>query len=404
MRRVATLLIGCSFSLAAMAQDGGFGAPVSDEDRAAMLVLGAEEREAAASAFDAKEREAMEAAERDEARIHEINREIARFDKAIVDSRERLSDLAQKVADASDDLHDRRRRHAATFTAIVALSKAQAPAIVAHDGDATVAARSASALAGLREALAHEAREAQLRSTEIQGLRVRTEAARAEAVTAIASLRQREEELWELVGKRRSEGKDNAARAARLRQEARALSRQAEALDVAIVRAPPPPAKPVRTAALTPEPTSILAPQPPIDRARGQLAAPVVGNVAARDGGGPGGRAARGLVFEAKPYSRVFAPWNGTISYAGPVKSFGLVTVIDIGEGHQIVLAGLASNDREKGDSVLRGEPIGHLGGPVTEGDEFLLDQSAVPADARTSLYFQMRRDGDPIDPASWLE
>ena len=117
-----------------------------------------------------------------------------------------------------------------------------------------------------------------------------------------------------------------------------------------------------------------------------------------------GGNAARGLVFEAKPYARVYAPWNGTISYAGPVKSFGLVTVIDIGEGHQIVLAGLASNERVKGESVLRGEPIGHLGGPITDGEEFLLEQSALPADALTSLYFQMRRDGDPIDPAPWLE
>lgn len=397
---VAAMLLGT----AALAQQGGFGAPVSDDERAAMLAIGADERNAAADEFEAKGQEALEAAERDEARIKEIAKEIARFEASISDSRERLVTLARSEADASDDLHDRRRRHAATFTAIVALSKAQAPAIIAHDGDATVAARSATALEGLRLALAHEARDTQRRTTEIHDLRERTEAAREDAKGAITSLRKRERELWTLIGKRREEGKDHIARAETLKKEADQLAAQAEELDVAIVRAPAPAPKPVRTASLSPEPPRIIPPQPPVAEALGNLAAPVIGEIAARYDGGSGGNAARGLVFEAKPYARVYAPWNGTISYAGPVKSFGLVTVIDIGEGHQIVLAGLASNERNKGEAVLRGEPIGHLGGPITDGEEFLLEQSALPADALTSLYFQMRRDGDPIDPAPWLE
>lgn len=391
---------------AAVAQQGGFGQPVSDDERAAILAIGADERNAAAADFESKGQEAIEAAERDEARIKEIAKEIARFEAAISDSRERLVTLARNEADASVDLHSRRRRHAATFTAIVALSKAQGPAIVAHDGDATIAARSATALEGLRLALAHEAKDTHRRTNEIHDLRERTEAARIDAKSAIASLRERERELWKLVGKRRDEGKDHLNRAKSLRKEAGELESQAEALDVvAVLRAPSPAPKPARRASITPAKAVVVTPrQPTIAEAVGNLAPPVLGEIAARYDGGEGGNAARGLVFEAKPYSRVYAPWNGTISYAGPVKSFGLVTVIDIGEGHQIVLAGLASNERNKGDAVMRGEPIGHLGGPITDGEEFLLEQSALPADALTSLYFQMRRDGDPIDPAPWLE
>ncbi len=403
-RRFVALAVSLSFSTAALAQQGGFGSPVSDDERAAMLAIGADERKAAADDFESKGREALEAADRDEARVKEIAKEITRFEAAISDSRERLATLVRSEADATDDLHSRRRRHAATFTAIVALSKAQGPAIVAHDGDATVAARSATALSGLRLALAHEARDTQRRTREIGDLRTRTEAARTEAITAIASLRQREQELWNLAGKRREEGRDHLERAESLNDEAEKLAAQAEALDVALLRAPAPAPKPVRTASLAPEPVRIAPRQPSIAEALGNLAAPVVGKVASQYEGGAGGNAARGLVFEAKPYSRVYAPWTGTISYAGPVKSFGLVTVIDIGEGHAIVLAGLASNERNKGETVTRGEPIGHLGGPITDGEEFLLEQSALPADAITSLYFQMRRNGDPIDPVPWLE
>ena len=391
-------------STSALAQEGGFGAPVSDDERAAILVIGAHERNAAAEDFATRGQEAIEAADRDEARIKEIAKEIARFEASISDSRERLVALARSEADASDDLHNRRRRHAATFTAIVALSKAQAPAIIAHDGDATIAARSATALEGLRVALAHEARETHRRTSEIHDLRKRTEAARTDAKAAIMSLRKREQELWTLVGKRREAGEDHLARSKTLRDEADQLAAQAGELDVAVTHVPSPAPKPVRTASLAPVTPRIIPPQPPIAEALGNLAAPVIGEIAARYDGGEGGNAARGLVYEAKPFSRVYAPWNGTISYAGPVKSFGLVTVIDIGEGHQIVLAGLASNERNKGDAVLRGEPIGHLGGPITEGEEFLVEQSALPVDALTSLYFQMRRDGDPVDPGPWLE
>lgn len=404
MKLLSISLAAGLLATAALAQQGGFGTPVSDDERAAILAIGADERKAAAEDFESKGQEAIEAAERDEARIKEIAKEIARFEASISDSRERLVTLARNEADASDDLHSRRRRHAATFTAIVALSKAQAPAIVAHDGDATVAARSATALEGLRLALAHEARDTHRRTGEIHDLRERTQSAREDAKSAIASLRERERELWKLVGKRREEGKDHLNRADSLRREADQLESQAEELDVAILRAPSPAPKPARKASITPAKHADTPRQPTIAEAMGNLATPVLGKIAARYDGGEGGNAARGLVFEAKPYSRVYAPWNGTISYAGPVKSFGLVTVIDIGEGHQIVLAGLASNERDKGEAVMRGEPIGHLGGPITDGEEFLLEQSALPTDALTSLYFQMRRDGDPIDPAPWLE
>jgi len=384
----------------ALAQ-GGFGAPLKASDRATMLANGAQERRVAAADYDAKATEATEAAERNEARIVEIRREITRFEAGIEDSRERLVTLVRSEADASDDLYDRRRRHAATFLAIVALSKAQAPAIVAHDGDATVAARSATALTGLRAALTNEARDTQRRTSEIRDLRRRTEIARVEAKAAILSLRAREKELWTLVGKHRSDSQESRAQANRLRIEAQELSVQAGSLDVVIARAPSPARKPVRVASLSPVPVRLT---PSITEARGRLMPPVAGAITARYDAENSGSAAHGLVFEAKPYALVHAPWNGTISYAGPVKSLGLVTVIDIGEGHQVVMAGLASNERDKGDRVSRGDAIGHLGGPISDGDAFLIEESAPSDDAVTSLYFQMRRNGDPIDPTPWLE
>ena len=362
MRTAPLAITAILCATAALAQTG-FGTPLTDTERAAMLATGATERATAADALAREGEASVAAASRDEARIKEIAKEIARFEAAITDSRKRLVDLANSEADASDALHDRRRQHAAAFGAMVALSKAQGPAIVAHDGDATVAARSATALEGMRDALRAQAVDTHRRVTEIRDLRERTESAREDAKSAIASLRERERELWTLVGKRRDSGQEQIARAASLKREADHLNAQAAALNAVVHRAPAPAPKPMRAASLT-QPAAvsrILPPAQPVAAAQGKLAAPVIGEIVAAYDGGQNNNAARGLVFEAKPYSRVYAPWNGTISYAGPVKSFGLVTVIDIGEDHQIVLAGLASNERKKGDAVMRGEPIGHL-------------------------------------------
>ena len=114
------------------------------------------------------------------------------------------------------------------------------PAIIAHDGDASVAARSATALDGLRAALEVEARTTHRRMIEIRELRLRTEAAREDAKAAIDSLRERERELWKLVGKRRDEGQAQIAHSASLRRDAERLAAQAAALNVAVQRSPSP--------------------------------------------------------------------------------------------------------------------------------------------------------------------
>ncbi len=386
------------------AQTGGEANVSGGADRVEELTVGADERNAAADIFETKGKEALAEAEKNEARIRGIAKEITRFEASISDSRERLVDLARREADATDNLHLRRRRHAAAFSAIIALSKAQAPAIIAHDGDAAIAARSATVLKGLREALIREARDTSKRTTEIHELRHRTELARIEAKDAIASLRAREKELWTLVGKRRGESRDHLERAGKLKQEAEVLDARARALDAAVFRAPAPPLKPLRqTSALKTAPVTKRRP-PTVADAVGNLVSPVIGEIAARYDGSVRGSNSMGLVYESKPYARVYSPWDGKISFSGAVRRFGLVTIIDIGEGYQILLAGLASSVRVKGDEVLRGEPIGHLGGPVTESEEFLVEQSALPEDAVTSLYFQIRRDGKPIDPTPWLE
>ncbi len=339
---------------------------------------------------------------RDEKRIEEIKKEIAELETEVSKSRAKLVALANEEAGATEALHVRRRQNAAAFSAMVALSKSNAPELVAYGGDPLLAARGASALAGLRDALQTDAQATLARVARIEDLRLQTEAAREATKDSIQALRDRERELWALVGKRKELQRETLEQAEVLKKEAEDLTERAKRLQRLTVRSPTPPPKPVRQAQVRPA-QRMLPPPRPLHEARGKFMWPVTGEVAQAFDQAATGNEALGMVFDAKPYAFVYAPWDGTLSYAGPVNSFGLVAVIDIGEDYQIVLAGLSDLIRNKGDVVQRGEPIGTLTGPISESEEFLADQSALSANAVASLYLQMRLRGKPIDPGVWF-
>ncbi|EHM03500.1 peptidase, M23 family, partial [Acetobacteraceae bacterium AT-5844] len=126
--------------------------------------------------------------------------------------------------------------------------------------------------------------------------------------------------------------------------------------------------------------------------ARGGRAVPVAGRVT-RDFGESGeGGPARGLTYSAAAGARVVSPCGGQAVFAGPFRSYGRLLIVDCGGGYHFVLAGLDRLDVEAGSRLLAGEPVGVLGG----GD-------SGNAGGRPSLYLELRRNGQPVDPKGWF-
>ncbi|EFH12985.1 murein hydrolase activator EnvC family protein, partial [Teichococcus cervicalis] len=101
--------------------------------------------------------------------------------------------------------------------------------------------------------------------------------------------------------------------------------------------------------------------------------------------GGP----ARGLTYAAPPQARVVSPCGGSIAFSGPFRSYGQLLIVDCGRGYHFVLAGLDRLDTETGARVLAGEPVGQLGAGEENG--------------RATLYVELRRNGQPVDPKGWF-
>jgi septal ring factor EnvC (AmiA/AmiB activator) len=98
------------------------------------------------------------------------------------------------------------------------------------------------------------------------------------------------------------------------------------------------------------------------------------------------------LGFATVGGAQIVAPFDGRIVFAGPFHSYGLILIIEHGGGYHSVLAGLGRADVKIGQWVVAGEPVG-----VTP------EAPAEDKSSGSTLYVELRRDGQPIDPSLLL-
>ena len=124
---------------------------------------------------------------------------------------------------------------------------------------------------------------------------------------------------------------------------------------------------------------------------RGKLPWPVQGEIVNRFGQNrAGGRMTwEGVQFSAAPGEDVIAVANGRVVFAEWLRGFGLLTIVDHGNGHMSLYGHSDAIYKKEGDWVSGGEAIATAG------------QSGGRADV--GVYFEVRTDGEPTDPMTWL-
>ncbi len=125
---------------------------------------------------------------------------------------------------------------------------------------------------------------------------------------------------------------------------------------------------------------------------RGQMTAPVAGKIFRSWGDPTEGGPATGISYHAPPAARVVAPCGGRVVFATSFRSYGLLLIVDCGGGYHAVLAGFDRLDVKVGQQVAAGEPVGVM--PAWEPGA---------SGGRPALYVELRRDGQPVNPAPWL-
>ncbi|WP_304526452.1 murein hydrolase activator EnvC [Halomonas sp. I5-271120] len=125
-----------------------------------------------------------------------------------------------------------------------------------------------------------------------------------------------------------------------------------------------------------------------IESTRGDLPWPTQGQVLSRFGAGEGVDR-DGLLIKAAAGSPVKAVHAGRVVFADWMRGFGNLLIIDHGDGVMTLHAHLQHFTVSPGDAVTVGQTIAAVG--VSGG-------RTTPA-----LYFAVRRNGEPIDPSTWI-
>ncbi|MEX0695846.1 MAG: peptidoglycan DD-metalloendopeptidase family protein [Rhodospirillales bacterium] len=127
----------------------------------------------------------------------------------------------------------------------------------------------------------------------------------------------------------------------------------------------------------------------PFSKAKGSLSLPATGKINGRYGEmTEAGLSRKGMTIATPSGAQVTATYDGTVVYAGKFRGYGLLLIIEHGEGYHSLLAGMTRIDVEQGRTVLAGEPVG------------VMEQGAS---GQPVLYVELRRDGQPINPLPWL-
>jgi septal ring factor EnvC (AmiA/AmiB activator) len=123
---------------------------------------------------------------------------------------------------------------------------------------------------------------------------------------------------------------------------------------------------------------------------RGRLPLPIDGGISARFGDpkNVGGLKWRGVFLVSPEGRRVESVFRGRVAYADWLRGFGLLLILDHGDGYMTLYGHNQSLLKQVGDWVEAGEAIALVG---NTGDA-----------TRSGLYFELRHNGEPNDPLKW--
>ncbi|KAF1688281.1 murein hydrolase activator EnvC family protein [Pseudoxanthomonas taiwanensis] len=333
-------------------------------------------------------------------------RELARTEEALQREQQALAGLQQRRAELERERDARRERLARLLRASYALGS-HAPLKLLLSQDRVADAQ--RVLAYYRYAPRAHARHIAELAESLQALeatgaeiaeRTRTlEALRAGQAAQLAELQRERGRRAALVGELDQRYQDRQQKEKALGQDARALERLLAQLRAAAAKAEAERRAAARRAeegarqqgsrapGKVPPKVATSAPPPRV----GGLGWPASGELLARFGGRlPDGRTSNGVLIGAPAGSPVTAVADGTVVFSEWMTGYGLILIIDHGNGYMSLYAHNDALLRDAGERVRRGDQVARVG---TSGGH-----------GRPALYFELRHNGRPVDPSAWLQ
>ncbi len=310
-------------------------------------------------------------------RIGELARRLRDLERERDDLTERLSGLETETRRAEDAAARQRRALAALLRAAYMAGREERLKLLLNQQDPALVERMLAYHDHLARARADRIRALQEQLERLDALRREVERRRGE----LADLERRlAEERRRLKARKAERGRLLAQLEARLREGDRRLRRMRE--DARRLE------RLVEEAGRSLQELEVPE-EAPFSRRRGRLRWPLAGRLATRFGAEKIGNLRwDGVIIRAPEGREVRAVHGGRVAYADWLRGYGLLLIIDHGDGYMTLYGHNQSLFKEVGDWVREGEVIGLAGrsGGLRE----------------PGLYFGIRHEGRPVDPARW--
>ena len=316
-------------------------------------------------------------------------------DAALAGKQKQLDQLQQQRSTLKDTLHHQRAAIADLLRATYALGHGSDLRLLLGDEDVARISRALvyskyfqrDRVARVQRLMADLTRlqdlEAQI-TTEQDAL----QATKVEREAQAKTLARQRAAQQKLVAESDAKYKDQSDRLAGLKQNEKSLNNLVAALQKAIEEAAREEAArqaAARANAIKKHPGHPLPPPPPIEvgsasaNIRGDLPWPASGVVNSYGSG---------VLIKADGGSEVHAVARGRVIYAGFLRGYGMLVIVNHGNGWMSMYGNNESMLHGVGDQVEPGEAIG-TASPTTG--------------VNTGVYFELRKGGEPVDPRKWL-
>jgi septal ring factor EnvC (AmiA/AmiB activator) len=368
---------------------------------------GAREAAPKAAAAEARLKSLERQAEQSRARAADLARRASRIEKDLREQRQSLTEaaadvragelalsrlegeqaaLAAEYGRQAQSLGADRDRLGRLAAGLVRLSRIPPGGLLAWTEAPVDAARAEMLLESAAAQTRARAREAEAELAQLKDTGRALDAKTREAIHAAGVLKARRAALATLVAKRQalyqqtdSDRQEEEERARKIGDQAKDLRDLVARIEAERQAAERREAEARRKAHLKAEP----APKP--GRLAGGAALPIAGTIKTQFGQNDGlGTTSRGVTIIARPGATVTAPAAGKVRFAGQFRGYREILILEHSGGYLSLIAGMSRIDVAVGTSVGAGEPVG------------VMDERP---DAKPELYFELRRNGQPVDP-----
>jgi septal ring factor EnvC (AmiA/AmiB activator) len=390
VRRIAILAplvaAGLAAGVAASAPGGGGPPRQTSQNSPALRAVEADqagrERDLASALADADQARAELA--QLEAQLAELNSAQANGEHGVSDRRLQLAALNVQERELDARLGGDQARLARLLGALEMFRRDPPPALFVKPTDVRDAVRAAILIRAITPELERRAQTLKAQASALQLVRRRIDTSSADLLVRESDVAERRAKIETLIAQKTALQGRADAEAEAARQDIEALAARARALRELTVGVAAAPAPAAAGEPPDPEHAGLFGHAKPFTE-------PTAGAPIRRFGElEPGGRSrSDGWTWRTAANAQVLAPAQGVVEYAGPLKGWGLVLILRLGGGYHLVLAGLESALIAPGRMVAAGQPVGRMGNDgQTDSD----------------LYFEIRKNGAPVDPARWLK